>query len=49
MTAPLLYETHSHTPLCKHAVGLPGEYAEVAHAAGLRERTAADTSSTLSL
>ena len=39
MTAPLLYETHSHTPLCKHAVGLPGEYAEVAQAAGLRGLT----------
>ncbi len=31
----LLYETHSHTPLCKHAVGTPGEYAAVAEARGL--------------
>jgi histidinol-phosphatase (PHP family) len=36
MTEPLLYETHSHTPLCKHATGLPEEYAQVAHARGLR-------------
>lgn len=33
---PVLYETHSHTPLCKHAVGLPGEYAAVAYERGLR-------------
>ena len=39
MTAPLLYETHSHTPLCKHATGTPSEYAEVAHARGLRGLT----------
>lgn len=31
-----LYETHSHTPLCKHAVGLPGEYAAVAYERGLQ-------------
>lgn len=31
----MLYETHSHTPLCKHAVGLPSEYAAVAHQRGL--------------
>lgn len=36
MTSPLLYETHSHTPLCKHAVGEPEEYAQVAHARHLR-------------
>lgn len=36
---PLLYETHSHTPLCKHAVGLPGEYAAVAFERGLRGLT----------
>ena len=30
-----LYETHSHTPLCKHAEGTPGEYAAVAQARGL--------------
>ena len=34
--APLLYESHAHTPLCKHAVGLPAEYVEVAEARGLR-------------
>ncbi len=28
--APLLYESHCHTPLCKHAFGMPEEYAEVA-------------------
>jgi histidinol-phosphatase (PHP family) len=33
---PLLYESHAHTPLCKHAVGLPAAYAEVAEARGLR-------------
>jgi histidinol-phosphatase (PHP family) len=31
----MLYETHSHTPLCKHAVGLPYEYAEAAYRRGL--------------
>ncbi len=36
MTKPLLYETHSHTPLCRHAVGLPEDYAEAAAARGLR-------------
>lgn len=30
MPAPLLYESHCHTTLCKHAVGTPDEYAEVA-------------------
>jgi histidinol-phosphatase (PHP family) len=30
MPAPLLYESHSHTPLCHHATGMPGEYAEMA-------------------
>lgn len=34
--APLLYESHCHTPLCKHARGLPAEYARVAEARGLR-------------
>jgi histidinol-phosphatase (PHP family) len=33
---PLLYESHMHTPLCKHAYGLPGEYAEVARQRGLK-------------
>ena len=32
----VLYESHSHTPLCKHASGLPGEYAAVAERRGLR-------------
>lgn len=32
----LLYETHAHTPLCKHAVGRPEEYAAVAEERGLR-------------
>jgi len=31
----MLYETHSHTPLCNHATGEPEEYAEVAHLRGL--------------
>lgn len=33
---PLLYESHCHTPLCKHAFGQPGEYAARAEARGLR-------------
>jgi len=32
----LVYETHSHTPLCKHAVGAPEEYAAQAWERGLR-------------
>ncbi len=36
MTARLLYETHSHTPLCKHADGEPEAYAAVAEERGLR-------------
>jgi histidinol-phosphatase (PHP family) len=32
----VFYETHSHTPLCKHAVGTPAEYAAVARQRGLR-------------
>ena len=36
MTERLLYETHSHTPLCKHAFGQPEEYASVAWFAGLK-------------
>lgn len=35
-TMSVLYESHSHTPLCKHAVGEPGEYAAVAEARGLK-------------
>lgn len=36
MSAPVLYESHSHTPLCKHAVGDPTEYAAVAEQRGLK-------------
>lgn len=36
---PVLYETHSHTPLCKHAFGEPTEYAAVAEKRGLRGLT----------
>ncbi len=34
--APVLYETHSHTPLCKHANGEPEEYAAAAERRGLK-------------
>lgn len=33
---PVLYETHMHTPLCKHAFGEPEAYAEAAEKSGLR-------------
>jgi histidinol-phosphatase (PHP family) len=33
---PLLYESHCHTPLCKHARGEPAEYAAEAVARGLK-------------
>ena len=33
---PLLYESHCHTPLCKHALGTPSEYAAVAEQRGLK-------------
>lgn len=36
MPEPLMYESHSHTPLCKHAEGLPQEYAASAFAQGFR-------------
>lgn len=36
---PVLYETHSHTPLCKHAFGAPTEYAAAAEVRGLRGLT----------
>jgi histidinol-phosphatase (PHP family) len=36
VSAPVLYESHSHTPLCKHAVGEPAEYAAVAGSRGLK-------------
>ncbi len=34
--APLLYESHMHTPLCRHSVGEPEAYAEVAQRRGLK-------------
>ncbi len=36
VTDPLLYDTHMHTPLCRHAEGEPEEYAAAAAARGLR-------------
>jgi len=36
MTAPLLYESHCHTTLCKHAFGTTDEYAAVALARGFK-------------
>ena len=36
MTNSLLYDSHMHTPLCKHAKGMPTEYAEVAQKRGLK-------------
>ena len=39
MSEPVLYETHSHTPLCKHAVGEPAEYAAAAKERGLKGLT----------
>ena len=35
MPEPLLYESHCHTPLCKHAYGEPDEYA-VGHIPGAK-------------
>ena len=32
----ILYESHMHTPLCKHAKGDPEDYAEVAERRGLK-------------
>ena len=32
---PVLYEQHMHTPLCRHALGGPEEYAAVARQRGL--------------
>lgn len=32
----ILFDSHMHTPLCKHASGEPEQYAEVAEARGLR-------------
>lgn len=36
MSERIFYESHSHTPLCMHAVGTPSEYAAVAEQRGLR-------------
>ena len=36
MPEPLLYESHCHTPLCKHATGDPSEYAASALARGFK-------------
>lgn len=36
MSQRILFESHSHTPLCNHADGLPTDYAAIAHARGLR-------------
>jgi histidinol-phosphatase (PHP family) len=36
MSAPLLYESHCHTPLCKHASGRPSDYAAAAEQRGLK-------------
>lgn len=33
---PILYDSHMHTPLCKHAVGQPEEYAAAAERRGLK-------------
>jgi histidinol-phosphatase (PHP family) len=35
-SSPLLYESHSHTTLCRHAVGTPEDYVRVAERRGLR-------------
>lgn len=36
LTEPIYYESHCHTPLCKHATGTPVEYAEQAASKGLK-------------
>ncbi len=36
MTSPILYDTHMHTPLCKHARGEPEAYAAHAEKRGLK-------------
>jgi len=36
MPQRLLYESHMHTPLCKHAIGEPEEYAQVAYDRGFK-------------
>jgi len=35
-TLPILYDSHMHTPLCRHADGMPQEYAETAVRKGLK-------------
>lgn len=36
MTSPLYFDSHMHTPLCKHAMGEPEEYAAVGKSRGLK-------------
>jgi histidinol-phosphatase (PHP family) len=36
MPVPLLYESHSHTTLCKHAHGTVSDYAAAAERRGLK-------------
>lgn len=36
MSEPIFYDSHMHTPLCKHANGEPEAYAAAAHARGLK-------------
>ena len=36
MQNPIYFDSHMHTPLCKHAVGEPFEYAEAGRKAGLK-------------
>ncbi len=35
-SSPIYFDSHMHTPLCKHAIGEPEEYAEVGKARGLK-------------
>jgi len=39
-----MYDSHMHTPLCKHAVGSPAEYVEAAKKAGLKGMVMTDHS-----
>ena len=39
MSDRIFYESHSHTPLCKHATGQPTEYAAIARERGLKGLT----------
>lgn len=36
MSSPIYYDSHMHTPLCKHAIGEPEEYAKVGKVKGLK-------------